>query len=77
MQALQNGNYQVTEENARETGILVGTSEGALGPGCDFEMLIAEKGNAGGSAFKFPNTVYNAAADTSPSARGSAAITSR
>ena len=61
MQALQNGNYQVTEENARETGILVGTSEGALGPGCDFEMLIAEKGNAGGSAFKFPNTVYNAA----------------
>ncbi len=61
MQALQNGGYRVTEENAKETGILVGTSEGALGPGCDFEMLIAEKGNAGGSAFKFPNTVYNAA----------------
>lgn len=61
MQALQNAGYKVTEENAVETGILVGTSEGALAPGCDFEALIAEKGNAGGSAFKFPNTVYNAA----------------
>lgn len=61
MLALQNAGYRVDEENAKETGILVGTSEGALGPGCDFEMLIAEKGNAGGSAFKFPNTVYNAA----------------
>lgn len=61
MQALQSAGYTVTEENAPETGILVGTSEGALAPGCDFEALIAEKGNAGGSAFKFPNTVYNAA----------------
>lgn len=61
MQALQNAGYTITEENAVKTGILVGTSEGALAPGCDFEELIAEKGNAGGSAFKFPNTVYNAA----------------
>ena len=29
--------------------------------GCVFEESIAEKGNAFGSAFKFPNTVYNAA----------------
>ncbi len=61
MQALADGGYAVTDENAVDTGIVVGTSEGALGPGCDFEMLIAEKGNAAGSAFKFPNTVYNAA----------------
>lgn len=61
MYALSDGKYEVTEENATDTGIIVGTSEGALGPGCDFEMLIAEKGNAAGSAFKFPNTVYNAA----------------
>lgn len=61
MYALKDASYTVTEENATRTGIVVGTSEGALGPGCDFEMLIAEQGNAHGSAFKFPNTVYNAA----------------
>ena len=61
MYALKDGGYEITGENAPQTGIIVGTSEGALSPVCDFEMLIAEKGNANGSAFKFPNTVYNAA----------------
>lgn len=61
MYALKNAGYEITDANATDIGIIVGTSEGALGPGCDFEMLIAEKGNAAGSAFKFPNTVYNAA----------------
>ncbi len=61
MCALADADYTVTDDNATEIGIIVGTSEGALGPGCDFEMLIADKGNAAGSAFKFPNTVYNAA----------------
>ena len=61
MYALKDGGYEITAENASQTGIIVGTSEGALSPVCDFEMLIAEKGNANGSAFKFPNTVYNAA----------------
>ena len=61
MYALKDGGYEITDENAPQTGIIVGTSEGSLSPVCDFEMLIAEKGNANGSAFKFPNTVYNAA----------------
>ena len=61
MQALQDAKYTINDENATDIGIIVGTSEGALGPGCDFEMLVADKGNACGSAFKFPNTVYNAA----------------
>ena len=61
MYALRDGGYEITDENAAQTGIIVGTSEGSLSPVCDFEMLIAEKGNANGSAFKFPNTVYNAA----------------
>lgn len=61
MQALKNSGYTINDENATDIGIIVGTSEGALAPGCDFEMLVAEKGNACGSAFKFPNTVYNAA----------------
>ncbi len=52
----------VNDENATHIGIVDGTSEGALGMGCQFEETLAEKNNAAGSAFKFPNTVYNAAA---------------
>ena len=61
MRALKDAKLSVTEENAKDIGNIVGTSEGALGSTYDFEELIGEKGNAKGSAFKFPNTVYNAA----------------
>ena len=61
MRALQDANLKVSDENAMDIGIIVGTSEGGLGATYDFEELIAELGNAGGSAFKFPHTVYNAA----------------
>ena len=61
MRALRDANFTVTEENAKQIGIIVGTSEGGLGATYDFEELIAEGGNAKGSAFKFPHTVYNAA----------------
>lgn len=58
---LKDANFVVTDQNDKDIGIIVGTSEGALGSTYDFEELIAEHGNAKGSAFKFPNTVYNAA----------------
>ena len=61
MRALQDAAFKVSDENAKDIGIIVGTSEGGLGATYDFEELIAELGNAGGSAFKFPHTVYNAA----------------
>lgn len=61
MQALADGGYTVTAENAFDGGIVVGTSEGAVEQACDFEIQIAEHGNSTGSAFRFPNTVYNAA----------------
>lgn len=61
MYALKNAGYVVNDQNAFKTGIVVGTSEGALGTGCLFEENIAANGTAKGSAFKFPNTVYNAA----------------
>lgn len=61
VRALKDANFTVTEDNANDIGIIVGTSEGGLGSTYDFEELIAEAGNAGGSAFKFPHTVYNAA----------------
>lgn len=61
MRALQDANFSVTDDNAKDVGIIVGTSEGGLGATYDFEELIAGQGNANGSAFKFPHTVYNAA----------------
>lgn len=61
MDALNDGKYEVTDENAANIGMIIGTSEGALSPSCDFQEIITQRGNAGGSAFKFPNTVYNAA----------------
>lgn len=61
MRALQDANFTVSDDNAKDVGIIVGTSEGGLGATYDFEELIAEQGNANGSAFKFPHTVYNAA----------------
>ena len=61
MSALKDANYEVNDENATSIGIVVGSSEGALGTCLLFEENIALKGNASGSAFNFPNTVYNAA----------------
>lgn len=59
--ALADAGIQVTDENATDIGIVVGTADGPLSTVCDFQMDLTEKGNAAGSAFKFPNTVYNAA----------------
>ena len=61
MNALKDANYNVTDENATKIGIVVGTCEGALGTCLNFQDNITTKGNANGSAFNFPNTVYNAA----------------
>jgi len=61
MRALKDAAFAVNDDNAKQIGIIVGTSEGGLGSTYDFEELIAGAGNAGGSAFKFPHTVYNAA----------------
>lgn len=61
MQALKNAGITVTDTNATSIGIVEGSSEGALGTCLEFTENIVEKGCANGSAFKFPNTVYNAA----------------
>ncbi len=61
MEALAHANLSVTDENATDIGIVVGTSDGPISTVCDFQMDLVRKGNASGSAFKFPNTVYNAA----------------
>lgn len=61
MSALLDANLTVTDENATDIGIVVGTSDGPLSTVCNYEEDLVAKGNASGSAFKFPNTVYNAA----------------
>ena len=61
MNALKDANYVINDETATKIGIVVGTSEGALGTCLNFQDNITEKGNVNGSAFNFPNTVYNAA----------------
>lgn len=61
MHALMDAKLAVTEENAVDIGIVVGTSDGPLSTVCNYEEDLVAKGNAAGSAFKFPNTVYNAA----------------
>lgn len=62
MQALHDAKYEITDlDVAQHTGIVEGTALGALGTCLLFEEVLAEKGNKAGSAFKFPNTVYNAA----------------
>ena len=61
MNALKDANFEINADTATTIGIVVGTSEGALGTCLNFQDNITEKGNANGSAFNFPNTVYNAA----------------
>lgn len=61
MQALHDANLTVTDENATDIGIVVGTSDGPLSTICNYQENLLENGTAGGSAFQFPNTVYNAA----------------
>lgn len=61
MEAIENAGIKVTDENANDIGMIIGTANGPISTVYNFECDIAEKGNYAGSAFKFPNTVYNAA----------------
>lgn len=61
MAAIQNADLTITDDNAFDIGIIVGTAAGPLSTICEFQMNLIEHGNAAGSAFQFPNTVYNAA----------------
>jgi len=61
MEALSDAGITVTEENQFDIGMIIGTSDGPIGTVYSFDEEIVRRGNGGGSAFKFPNTVYNAA----------------
>lgn len=59
--ALSNAEITVNEENERKIGTIIGTSAGPVTEVSNFQKNIVEKGCTAGSAFTFPNTVYNAA----------------
>ena len=59
--ALANAGIEVSEDNARKIGIVAGTSDGPQTDIANFQKGIIANGTQTGSAFLFPNTVYNAA----------------
>lgn len=61
MRALKDADITISEENERDIGIVVGTADGPLTEVYNFQKTVCESGTAAGSAFSFPNTVYNAA----------------
>lgn len=58
--ALQDAGIEVSEENCKKLGMVVGTSDGPQTEIANFQKNIIANGNHKGSAFVFPNTVYNA-----------------
>ena len=59
--ALKSAGITVSEENERRIGTIIGTSAGPVTEVSNFQKNICDKGATAGSAFTFPNTVYNAA----------------
>lgn len=58
--ALMDANIEITPENCKSVGIVAGTSDGPQSEIGNFQQNIIKNGNQAGSAFVFPNTVYNA-----------------
>lgn len=61
IEALADAGIKVDDTNADDIGIVIGTSDGPITEIVNFQTLVIEKGTENGSAFMFPNTVYNAA----------------
>ena len=61
MKALKDADITISEDNETDIGIVVGTADGPLTEVYNFQKTVCENGTASGSAFAFPNTVYNAA----------------
>lgn len=59
--ALMDAGLTVDETNAKKIGIVAGTSDGPQTDIANFQKGIIAAGTQSGSAFLFPNTVYNAA----------------
>lgn len=61
MRSLADAEITVDESNESKIGIIIGTSDGPATEIVNFQKNVIDNGTASGSAFTFPNTVYNAA----------------
>lgn len=61
VKALDDAKINVDENNENDIGIIIGTSDGPMTEIINFQKNVIENGTQSGSAFLFPNTVYNAA----------------
>ena len=61
VRALEDAGITVNDDNAGFIGICIGTNEGPMTEIANFQKGIIKDGIDKGSAFAFPNTVYNAA----------------
>ncbi|MGN0640937.1 MAG: beta-ketoacyl synthase N-terminal-like domain-containing protein [Oscillospiraceae bacterium] len=61
MRALRDAGITIDDNNSADIGIIIGTADGPLTEIVNFQKNVIEHGTASGSAFSFPNTVYNAA----------------
>lgn len=59
--AVQSANLTIDKENESEVGIIIGTADGPMKEIAEFQKNAIANGVEKGSAFAFPNTVYNAA----------------
>lgn len=59
--ALKDAQIEVTPENASQIASLTGTCDGPMTEITTFQQSVCKNGTTAGSAFTFPNTVYNAA----------------
>lgn len=61
MDALADADIKIDKDNEYKTGIVIGTADGPMTEIVDFQKKAITRGTEKGSAFSFPNTVYNAA----------------
>ena len=61
LEALDKAGIEIADEKAEDYGMIIGTDDGPLTTVYKFQENISANGTKSGSAFNFPNTVYNAA----------------
>lgn len=61
LEALSTAKIEIEDDKAEDYGMIIGTGDGPLTTVYQFQQHIGENGTKSGSAFNFPNTVYNAA----------------
>ena len=61
LEALESAKVEIADDKAEDFGMIIGTDDGPLTTVYEFQENIVKNGTKSGSAFNFPNTVYNAA----------------